>query len=126
MRRSDFGSNSYLEPRRSASKEPRGADEPRAHEQPEFNLTYKEIYYAGIWASNVNFGSGPNGQDLASIEIDYYACITPTLGKWNFDIAAYYVTYPGAFNPGGEFDYVEIWTGVNRSFFNDRLTLHNL
>jgi uncharacterized protein (TIGR02001 family) len=83
----------------------------------------KEIYYAGVWASNVNFGSGPNGQDLASIEIDYYAGITPTLGKWNFDIAAYYVTYPGAFNPGGEFDYVEIWTGVNRSFFNDRLTL---
>jgi uncharacterized protein (TIGR02001 family) len=123
VRRSDFGSNSYLEPRRSASKEPRGADEPRAHEQPEFNLTYKEIYYAGVWASNVNFGSGPNGQDLASIEIDYYAGITPTLGKWNFDIAAYYVTYPGAFNPGGEFDYVEIWTGVNRSFFNDRLTL---
>src|SRR5262245_61417729 len=57
--------------------------------QPEFDLTYKEIFYAGIWGSNVDFGSGPNGQDLASIEIDYYAGITPTLGKWKFDIAAY-------------------------------------
>src|SRR5262249_336746 len=30
--------------------------------QPEFDLTYKEIFYAGIWGSNVNFGTGPNGQ----------------------------------------------------------------
>ena len=91
--------------------------------QPEFDLTYKEIFYAGIWGSNVNFGAGPNGQDLASIEIDYYVGVTPTLGKWNFDIATYYVTYPGAFDPDGEFDYVEIWTGVSRNFFNDKLEL---
>ena len=70
--------------------------------QPEFDLTYKEIFYAGIWGSNVNFGTGPNGQDLADIEIDYYVGITPKVGKWNFDIATYYVTYPGAFDPGGE------------------------
>ena len=57
--------------------------------QPEFDLTYKEILYAGIWASNVDFGAGPNGQDLASIEIDYYVGVTPTVGKWNFDIAAH-------------------------------------
>src|SRR6185437_10037048 len=71
--------------------------------QAELNLTYKEIYYAGIWGSNVDFGAGPNGQDLASIELDYYLGIAPTLGKWSFDIAAYYVAYPGAFDPDGEF-----------------------
>ena len=91
--------------------------------QAEFILTYKEIYYAGIWGSNVDFGAGPNGQDLASIELDYYVGIAPTLGKWSFDIAAYYVAYPGAFDPDGEFNYVEIWTGVSRSFFNDKLEL---
>ncbi len=91
--------------------------------QPEFDLTYKEIFYAGIWGSNVDFGSDPNGRDLATIEIDYWAGITPSLGKWSFDIAAYYDTYPGAFDPDGEFDYVEIWTGVNRSFFDDKLEL---
>jgi uncharacterized protein (TIGR02001 family) len=89
--------------------------------QPEFDLTYKEIYYAGVWSSNVDFGSGPNGQELASTEIDFYAGVTPAVGKWNFDIAAYYVAYPGAFDPGGDFNYVEIWTGVNRSFFDDKL-----
>ena len=63
--------------------------------QPEFDLTYKEIFYAGIWGSNVNFGTGPNGQDLADLEIDYYVGITPKVGKWNFDIATYFVTHPG-------------------------------
>jgi uncharacterized protein (TIGR02001 family) len=91
--------------------------------QAEFDLYYKEIYYAGIWASNVDFGAGANGQELASIEIDYYVGVTPTVGKWNFDIAAYYVTYPGAFDPDGEFNYVEIWTGVSRSLFDDKLEL---
>ena len=91
--------------------------------QPEFDLTYKEIFYAGIWGSNVNFGAGPNGQDVASTEIDYYAGVTPTLGKWTFDLSTYYVTYPGAFDPDGEFDYVEIWTGVSRKFFDDKLKL---
>lgn len=91
--------------------------------QPEFDFTYKKIFYAGIWGSNVDFGAGPNGQNLASIEIDYYVGIMPTLGKWNFDIAAYYIAYPGAFDPGGEFDYVEIWTGVSRNFFKDKLEL---
>ena len=71
----------------------------------------------------MDFGAGPNGQELASIELDYYVGIAPTLGKWSFDIAAYYVAYPGAFDPDGEFNYVEIWTGITRSFFDDKLEL---
>jgi uncharacterized protein (TIGR02001 family) len=91
--------------------------------QPEFDLFYKDIFYAGIWASNVNFGTGPNGQDIASLEIDYYIGTTPKFGKWNFDIAGYYVAYPGAFDPDGNFDYFELWTGVTRNFFDDKLEL---
>ena len=91
--------------------------------QAEFDLYYKEIYYAGIWGSNVDFGLGPNGQDLANLELDFYVGVAPTVGKWSFDIAAYYVAYPSAFDPDGEFNYVEIWTGVSRSFFNDKLKL---
>ena len=91
--------------------------------QPEFDLYYKEIYYAGIWGSNVNFGAGPNGQDVANLELDFYVGAAPTVDKWNFDIAAYYVAYPSASDPDGEFNYVEIWTGIGRSFINDRLKL---
>lgn len=89
--------------------------------QTEFDLTYKEIFYAGIWASNVNFGTGPNGQNIAILEVDYYVGVTPTLGKWNFDIATYYVSYPGAFDPAGNFDYFEFWSGVSRTLFADKL-----
>ncbi len=101
------------------------AERPAA--QAQVDLFYKEIYYAGIWGSNVDFGAGPNGQELANLELDYYVGIAPTAGKWSFDIAAYYVAYPGAFDPDGEFNYVEIWTGVTRSLFNDKLelTLYN-
>ena len=91
--------------------------------QPGLDLTYKEIFYAGIWGTNVDFGSDPKGQELASIEIDYWVGVAPTLGKWTVDVAAYYYAYPGAFDPDGEFDYLEIWTGVSRTFLNDKLTL---
>jgi uncharacterized protein (TIGR02001 family) len=37
--------------------------------QAEFDLYYKEIYYAGIWASNVDFGAGPNGQELRNLAV---------------------------------------------------------
>jgi uncharacterized protein (TIGR02001 family) len=97
------------------------AEKPAA--QSEFDLFYKEIFYAGVWASNVDFGTGPNGQEIASLEIDYYVGTTPKIVKWNFDIAAYYVAYPGAFDPGGNFDYFELWTGVARNFFDDKLEL---
>jgi hypothetical protein len=48
---------------------------------------------------SVKCGSGQNGQELASIEIDYWVGVGPTLSKWTFDVAAYYYTYPGAFDP---------------------------
>ncbi len=31
------------------------------------------IFYIGMWGSNVDFGAGPAGQDIANVEIDYYA-----------------------------------------------------
>jgi uncharacterized protein (TIGR02001 family) len=90
--------------------------------QGEFDVTYKWLYFT-LWSSNLDFGGGPNGQDLASIEIDYDAGIRPVWGKTTFDFGAYYYTYPGAFDPGGEFDYVELKSGVSRPFFNDKLAL---
>jgi len=48
--------------------------------QASLDATYG-IFYAGIWGSNVDFGGsvppGPVGIDLATVEIDYYAGITP-------------------------------------------------
>ena len=44
------------------------------------------IFYLGAWGSNLDFGAAPFGQDIANIEIDYYAGITPTWGGVSFDI----------------------------------------
>ena len=74
------------------------------------------IFYAGMWGSNVDFGGGPFGQDIANIEIDYYAGITPEWQGISFDIAALYYTYPGAYDPGTEFDYFELKTGASYTF----------
>lgn len=47
------------------------------------------IGYAGIWASNVDFGNGTDG------EIDLYAGVKPTAGPVSFDLGVIYYGYPG-------------------------------
>ena len=90
--------------------------------QAEFDFGYK-IFYAYAWASNVDFGGGPNGQDLASIEFDHGVGIKPVLGKFTFDFAALYYTYPRAFDPGGQFDYLELKSGVSTTLADGKLAL---
>jgi uncharacterized protein (TIGR02001 family) len=82
--------------------------------QPEFDLTYG-MFYAYIWGSNVDFGA-INSNELATIEIDYGAGITPKWGPVTFNIAGLYYTYPGACESKcglGEFDYFELRTGAS-------------
>jgi len=74
------------------------------------------IFYLGAWGSNVDFGAGPFGQDIANIEIDYYAGITPEWLGISFDIGGIYYTYPGAFDPGTELDYFELKTAASYTF----------
>ncbi|MDC7681725.1 TorF family putative porin [Asticcacaulis sp. BYS171W] len=45
-------------------------------------------FYAGAWGSNVDFGSD------ASLEVDLYAGVKPTVGNWSFDFGAVYYSYP--------------------------------
>jgi uncharacterized protein (TIGR02001 family) len=80
------------------------------------------IFYLGMWGSNVDFGGNGFGDDLATLEIDYYGGIAPTWQGISFDIGGIYYTYPGAFDPGGNFDYFELKTGASHTFM-DALTL---
>jgi uncharacterized protein (TIGR02001 family) len=91
-----------------------------------FDASYN-IFYAGVWASNLDFGGGPFGQDVADIEIDYYAGIKPKWGKFTFDIGGIYYSYPGACESvcgTGELDYFELKTGVSTTLFNDKLAVY--
>ncbi len=87
--------------------------------QASLGATYG-IFYAGAWGSNVDFGgtsfNAPFGTDIANIEIDYYAGITPEWKGITFDIGGIYYTYPGARDPGAELDYFELKTGASYTF----------
>jgi len=89
--------------------------------QASLDATYG-IFYLGMWGSNVDFGGSGTGQELATLEIDYYGGIAPTWQGISFDIGGIYYTYPGAFDPGGQFDYFELKTGASYTFF-EALTL---
>lgn len=85
------------------------------------------IFYAGVWASGLDFGAGEFfsppfvfGED-AQIEVDVYGGIKPTYDKLTFDFGVIYYIYPSASDSAAELDYVEFKAGVSGSFI-DKLT----
>ena len=75
------------------------------------------IFYAGVWASSIDFGQTATGQELASAEVDLYAGITPKLGPVDLDLGVIWYLYPGARDPGAELDYVELKLGASGELF---------
>lgn len=63
-------------------------------------------FYAGVWASGVDFGDG------TSTEIDYYAGWTPTVGEFGLDIGVIYYSYPDAPDEP-EQNFVEVYAGAS-------------
>jgi uncharacterized protein (TIGR02001 family) len=74
-----------------------------------FDLAYG-IFYAGVWASMVDFGNGPGS---ANAEVDFYGGIKPKLGPVEFDLGVIYYSYPGANDPGAELNFVEFKLGAS-------------
>ena len=77
------------------------------------------MFYAGGWASGLDFGDGPApsiGED-AQIEIDWYGGIKPTWGPATFDFGVIYYTYPGATDYAAELDYLEWKAGVSGEIY---------
>ncbi len=81
-----------------------------------FDVAYKKLY-AGVWASNLDFGGDGLGNDIANIEIDVYGGIKPTYGKFTFDFGVIGYLYPNANDGGAELDYVEFKAGVSTTVF---------
>jgi uncharacterized protein (TIGR02001 family) len=73
------------------------------------------IFYAGVWASNINFDDAPK----ATAEVDWYFGIKPVWGPLTFDFGGIYYSYPGAgsaanFNGDVEgLNYFELKAGVS-------------
>lgn len=66
-------------------------------------------YYAGVWASNVDFG------DDTSAEVDLYGGYRTEAGGFNFDLGAIAYVYVGEPNRAA-YNYVEAKLGVSRAF----------
>lgn len=72
------------------------------------------IFYAGWWASGVDFEAGNND---AKVEMDWYGGIKPTWGPATFDFGVIYYAYPGEgpITPVDypQLNYVELKAGVS-------------
>ena len=70
------------------------------------------IGYAGVWASNVDFGT-PN----PDAEIDVYAGVKPTVGDVNLDLGVIYYGYSKDKNGlPGQFGYIEVKAAASKAF----------
>jgi uncharacterized protein (TIGR02001 family) len=77
------------------------------------------IFYAGVWASNLDWGGNGAGDSVANIEMDWYAGIKPVTGRITWDLGVIYYTYPNAFDPGAEANYVELKIGASTEIWKD-------
>ena len=77
------------------------------------------LFYAGLWASSLDFAGGVGSVDVfgfpfdASVEIDWYAGIKPKTGRITWDIGFIYYSYPNAVTPGLNLDYYEVKLGAS-------------
>ena len=77
-----------------------------------FDLEHSSGFYAGIWASNLDFG------DDADIEIDYYAGIGGEFSnKIGWDVGAIYYSYPDSdAADAGDYDFTEVYGSLSYDF----------
>jgi len=82
-----------------------------------FEADYLPLY-AGVWASNLNFGGADSNSDgiadsaVADIELDWYGGIKHAFGGIEVDLGAIYYNYPNAADRGAELDYWELKGGL--------------
>jgi uncharacterized protein (TIGR02001 family) len=84
-----------------------------------FDYGHASGVYAGVWASNVDFGNSAN------IEIDYYGGIAGELSNGiGWDVGGLYYQYPGVKSSddvGGDFDFFEVYGNLEYTFSNVQL-----
>jgi uncharacterized protein (TIGR02001 family) len=69
------------------------------------------LFYAGVWASNLDFGGDGAGNDIANIEVDFYAGIKPKTGPITWDLGVIYYAYPNSSNTVADLEMIEFKVG---------------
>jgi len=83
-----------------------------------FDLEHSSGFYAGIWASNLDFG------DDADIEIDYYAGFGGEFSNnIGYDVGVIYYAYPDSdAADAGDYDFTEVYGSLSYDFGPAALT----
>ena len=83
------------------------------------------LFYAGVWASNLDWGNDNAGNVAANIEMDWYAGIKPKTGRITWDLGIIYYTYPNGNQPAAagagfnEPNYFEFKAGGSAEIWKD-------
>lgn len=83
------------------------------------------IFYAGVWASSINWNDPAGLRNNASVEMDWYAGIKPVTGPVTWDLGVIYYTYPNAakfaptFGGTGNNEYLELKVGASGEIWKD-------
>jgi len=73
-----------------------------------FDYTHSSGFFAGLWASNVDFATARPRDEPRDLEIDYYVGYNRELGSnWSAQATLIRYTYPGA-DSGFHYDYNEL------------------
>ena len=88
-----------------------------------FDYAHASGFYAGVWASNIEFGGGPAG-NTASIEIDAYGGFTGKFANGiGWDMGMVYYGYPDQNEDvGADYNYFEGYAKLNYSWEAIQLT----
>ena len=83
-------------------------------------------FYAGVWASNLDFGEDTTVvTDTATMELDYYGGFSGEFGEGiGWDVGGLYYSYPGSdTGPGNaNYDYFEVYGSLSHDFGKFSLT----
>ena len=76
--------------------------------QGSFDYGHESGFYAGVWASNIDFAG--------SIEMDWYAGFANEVGGLGYDFMILYYSYPGADDDAAELNFLELHVGLSYGF----------
>ncbi len=81
-----------------------------------FDASYN-IFYAGLWGSNVDFGDvDPVVADATDVELDIYFGVKPKYRGYDFDFGAIFYRYPDATSDN---NFMELKAGVSYELIKD-------
>ncbi len=94
--------------------------------QAGLDFAHPSGFFAGLWASNVDFVPADDPDDGADLEMDYLIGYWHEFGEhWSADVSLVHYAYPGT-APGMEYDYSELllsahyrWLSATIAYSND-------